>query len=115
MLSIPVEMEEAARIDGGSSFEILLFVILPQSVPALFVSGLFQFLYSWKDLLGPLIYLSDNKLYTLPVGLLYFESPTDKTYTVQLAAVVGALIPTIIFFIIGKRYFEEGINVAELK
>ncbi|MBN2535056.1 MAG: carbohydrate ABC transporter permease [Spirochaetales bacterium] len=115
MLSIPKEMEEAACIDGCNSFKTFIYIILPQSIPALVVSGLFQFLYSWKDLLGPLIYLADNKLYTLPVGLLYFESPTEVQYTVQLAAVVIALIPTVLFFIIGKRYFERGINIAELK
>jgi multiple sugar transport system permease protein len=115
MLSIPREMEEAARIDGCNSFKTFIYIILPQSVPALIVSGLFQFLYSWKDLLGPLIYLADSNLYTLPVGLLYFESPTEVQYTVQLAAVVIALIPTILFFIIGKRYFERGINIAEMK
>ncbi|MBN1698757.1 MAG: carbohydrate ABC transporter permease [Spirochaetales bacterium] len=115
MLSIPKEMEEAAMMDGCNSFKTFTKIILPQSMPALIVSGLFQFLYSWKDLLGPLIYLSDNKLYTLPVGLLYFESPTDVKYTVQLAAVVVALLPTVIFFIVGKRYFESGINIAELK
>jgi multiple sugar transport system permease protein len=115
MLAIPKEMEEAARIDGCNSFTTFIYVIIPQSVPVLIVSGLFQFLYSWKDLLGPLIYLSDSELYTLPVGLLYFESPTEVQYTVQLAAVVIALIPTVLFFVIGKRYFERGINIAELK
>jgi multiple sugar transport system permease protein len=115
MITIPKELDEAAVIDGCNSWQIYRRIILPQCVPVLFVSALFHFLYSWKDLLMPLIYLSNSKLYTLPVGLLFFESPTDFNYTMQLAAVVIALIPTVLFYIVGKRYFERGINIAEFK
>lgn len=115
MISIPKEMDEAAHMDGCGPLRIFWSVILPQTVPALIVSGLFAFLYSWKDLLGPLIYIRDGSWYTLPIGILYFESPTDFNFVVQLAAVVLALIPTIIIYIIGHRYLEKGINISELK
>ena len=114
MLTIPTEMEEAAVIDGCNTFQIWYKVIIPQSVPALFVSGLFQFLYSWRDLLAPLMFIQNKKLYPLSVGLLYFESPTEPQATVQMAAAVIALVPTIIFFAIGRRYLEAGIQL-ELK
>jgi ABC-type glycerol-3-phosphate transport system permease component len=115
MMTIPVEMEEAALMDGCSTFRIYWNIILPQSIPVLFVSGLFQFLYSWKDFLAPLIYIKNKNLYPLTVGLLFFESPTEVQYTIQLAAVVISLVPTVIFFIIGRRYLIQGIQITDLK
>ncbi len=115
MISIPREMDDAAHMDGCGPLRRFWSVIMPQTVPALIVAGLFAFLYSWKDLLGPLIYIRDGDWYTLPVGILYFESPTDFNFVVQLAGVVLALIPTVIIYIIGHRYLEKGINISELK
>jgi multiple sugar transport system permease protein len=115
MITLPKELDEAATIDGCNSFSILTKVIAPQCIPVFVVVSLFTFLASWKDLWNPLIYLSNSKLYTLPIGLLFFESPTNFEYTVQLAAVVIALVPTVIFYILGQRYLDRGINIAELK
>lgn len=116
MVSLPKEMDEAAKIDGCNTFQIFLQVILPQTKPALVVAGLFAFLGSWKDVWAPLIYLSSSaNFYTLPLGLLFFAGPTRVEYTVQLAAIVIALIPTVIFYVLGQKYLEKGINIAELK
>lgn len=115
MVGIPREMDEAAFIDGAGTFRIWRSILLPQVKPALFVAGLYCFLWSWKDFLGPLIYLNRKELYTLPLGIMFFESPTEVQYTVQLAAVVIALIPTLLIFGVGQRYFERGINIGELK
>ncbi len=116
MFGIPKEMDEAAWIDGAGTLKTFLKIILPQSKPALVVTGLFAFLYSWKDFLAPLIYLSNKKLWTLPLGLMFFTSAYSfKDYTAQLAAVVMALVPTVIIYIFGQRYFERGIAVTDLK
>jgi multiple sugar transport system permease protein len=115
MLAIPKEMDEAAQIDGCNSLSIFFRIILPQSIPVMIVAGVFTFMWSWKDLWGPLIYISNSKYYTLPIGLLFFESPTDFQYTMQLAAVLTALVPTAVFFILGQKYLEKGINISELK
>ncbi|MEM5947099.1 carbohydrate ABC transporter permease [Spirochaetia bacterium 38H-sp] len=115
MVGIPKEMDEAAFMDGAGTFRIWYSIVVPQVTPALFVAGLNSFLWSWKDFLGPLIYLNKKELYTLPLGIMFFESPTEVQYTVQLAAVVVALIPTLIIFAIGQKYFEQGINIGELK
>lgn len=115
MVSLPMELDEAAMIDGCNTFKIFTTVILPQARPALMVTALFTFLSSWKDVWGPLIYLSSSKFYTLPLGLLFFEGPTRVEYTVQLAAIVIALVPTGIIYFIGQRYLEQGINIADLK
>ncbi|MCL6589808.1 MAG: carbohydrate ABC transporter permease [Firmicutes bacterium] len=115
MITLPKELDEAAFIDGCNSFSILTKVIVPQCIPVMVVVALFAFLGSWKDFWNPLIYLSNARLYTLPIGLLFFESPTNFEYTTQLAAVVIALIPTAIFYILGQKYLDRGINIAEVK
>jgi multiple sugar transport system permease protein len=115
MLNVPKEIDEAAWIDGAGTWKTLWKILIPQIKPALVVVTLFTFLGSWKDLFGPLLYLSDAKNYTLPLGLLFFQSPTEKAYTVQLAAITIALIPTVIIYLLGNKYFEKGINVADLK
>jgi len=115
LLSLPKEIDEAAWIDGAGTWKTFLQVTLPQIAPAVIVAGLFGFLGSWKDLFGPLLYLSDAEYYTLPLGLLFFQSPTEKAFTVQLAAVAIALIPTVVLYLLGNRYFERGINVTDLK
>lgn len=115
MVTLPKELDEAAMADGATTLGVFFKVILPQSKPVLVVAGLFSFLGSWKDAWGPLIYLNSEKLYTLPIGLLYFQSPTQAQVTVQLAAIVIALIPTLIFYFLGQRYLERGVAIAELK
>ncbi len=115
MMSLPKDLDESAMIDGANTFTVFFRIILPQTKPALMVAGLFAFLFSWKDVWNPLIYLSSNKFYTLPLGLLFFTGPTRVEYTVELAAIVIALIPTIIIYFIGQRYLERGINIADLK
>jgi len=115
MVTLPKELDEAAMADGATTFDVFWRVILPQAKPALVVTGLFTFLGSWKDAWGPLIYLNSENLYTLPIGLLYFQSPTQAEITVQLAAIVIALIPTVIFYFLGQGYLERGVAIAELK
>jgi multiple sugar transport system permease protein len=115
MISIPKEMDEAAQMDGCGSFRLFYKIILPQSIPAIIVAFVFTFMWCWKDLWGPLIFINKSIFYTLPLGLLFFESPTDFQYTVQLAAVVIALVPTVLFYVFGNRYMERGINIADIK
>ncbi len=114
-VSLPVSIDEAATIDGCGPISIWWRIILPQSKPVLVVVSLFTFMWSWKDVWGPLIYLTDSKLYTLPVGLLMFESPFEVQYTQQLAAVVIAIIPTVLFYVFGQRYLDRGITIADVK
>ena len=75
-ISLPTSADEAATIDGCGPLSIWWRIIIPQSKPVLVVVSLFTFMWSWKDVWGPLIYLNDQNLYTLPLGLLMFESPS---------------------------------------
>jgi len=114
-VSLPKEIDEAAKIDGCGYLRIWWHVIMPQAKPVLIVSALFVFLGSWKDVFGPLIYLSERSSYPLAVGLLYFTSPNTNAYTLILVAIVIALIPTLIFFILAQKYLNNGVNIANLK
>jgi len=114
-ITLPREIDEAAKIDGCGYLRIWWNVIMPQAKPVLIVSALFVFLGSWKDVFGPLIYLSDRSSYPLAVGLLYFTSPTSNAYTLILVAIVIALVPTLLFFIFSQKYLNKGVNIANLK
>jgi len=109
-LGLPKDISEAARIDGCSEFGIFLRVILPLCKPALLVVALFQFLYTWNDFLGPLIYLTDQKDFTLALGLQSFQSQQGGTAWHHLmAASTLVVLPVIILFFFTQKSFIEGI------
>lgn len=115
MKGVPMSMDEAAKIDGANSFQVFFKVILPQIVPVLVVTALFTFLNSWKDTFGPLIYLRNENLYTVPLALMTFVSPQDPNRAILFTGLTVALIPTIIVYIFGQKQLEEGIVIADLK
>ena len=115
MKGVPMPMDEAAKIDGANSFQVFFKVILPQIVPVLVVTALFTFLNSWKDTFGPLIYLRNENLYTVPLALMTFVSPQDPNRAILFTGLTVALIPTIIVYIFGQKQLEEGIVIADLK
>jgi multiple sugar transport system permease protein len=109
-LGIPRELSEAARIEGASELQILWHVILPLARPALFTVALFQFLFSWNDFLGPLIYLNDQSKFTLALGLANMQSAIGLSdFGMIMAAAAVTVAPIILLFIFTQRYFVEGI------
>lgn len=115
-MTIPKELSEAARIDGCSEFRIFWGVILPLAKPALTVVALFQFLATWNDFLGPLIYLTDQKDYTLALGLQFFQSQTGGTqWHYLMAASTLVVAPVIVLFFLAQRVFIEGVSMSGLK
>ena len=112
---IPREMDEAAKIDGCSSLLIWLWIILPQSKPALITSALFVFMYTYKDVMAPLLYLGNQSRYTVAVAVLLFTSPNYTNFSLQFVGVALALVPTVIFFIISQKFTDSGIQIASLK
>lgn len=113
MKSIPRELDEAARIDGASSMQTYLYVILPCMKPVLMVVGLFAFRASWNDYLWPCIAMTGAKSLTLTAGLRYLHSQLESAYqaTLQAATVLSILFPLAIYFF-AQDYFLEGINVS---
>lgn len=114
-LSIPRDLDEAAYVDGASHWRIFISIIIPLTRPALVVVGLFSFLASWNDFLGPLVYLNSETKYTLALGLQQFKGMYAAEWHLMMAAATVVLAPAIIVFFIGQRYFIEGITLTGIK
>lgn len=115
-LTLPKDMSEAARIDGCNELQIFLRIILPLSKPALLVVAIFQFMATWNDFLGPLIFLSDQKDFTLALGLQSFQSQQGGTpWHLLMAASTLVVLPVIVLFFLAQRSFVEGIATTGAK
>lgn len=114
-LSIPYELDESAYIDGATPFQVYWTIILPLSKPALAVVGIFTFLSTWNDYLGPLIYLNSSDKYTLAMGLASFQGTYTAQWGYLMAAAAVVLAPIIVLFAFAQKYFVEGITLTGLK
>lgn len=114
--TIPIELAEAARIDGASLLTIYWNIYLPLAKPALAAFGVFAFMFSWNDLFTALIYLpSDLQTTTLPVGLALFQQQYGGKWTLMMAAVLISVLPIIVAFLIAQKQFIQGISMSGLK
>jgi multiple sugar transport system permease protein len=114
--TIPQELSEAARIDGCSEFRIFWQIILPLCRPALAVVALFTFLGTWNDFLGPLIYLTDERDFTLALALQSFQARSGLTdWHYLMAASTLVILPVIVLFLVAQRTFVEGIALTGTK
>jgi multiple sugar transport system permease protein len=114
-MTIPKELEEAARLDGCSTFGVFRHVVLPLSKPALVTVAIFTFIESWNDFLGPLIYTQSMEKKTLALGLNAFKTLQGTEYHLLMAASVAVLAPIIAIFFAAQRYFVEGITTTGVK
>lgn len=112
---IPSELCEAARIDGLSEYGIWLRIMLPNSKPAISTLVIFTFVNTWNDFLGPMIYLNDQNLKTLQIGLRMFITQYTAEYGLIMAASVVALIPVLIVFLSLQKYFVQGVASSGVK
>lgn len=113
--TIPKELDEAARIDGANHFTIYSRIIIPLSKPSLIVVGLFSFMGSWNDFLGPLVYLNDSNKFTLSLGLMQFNGMYTAQWQYMMAASAVVVLPIVIIFFLGQKYFIEGIAMTGMK
>lgn len=109
---IPMELSEAAKIDGASELRIWWQIVMPLARPALAAVAIFAFNGAWEDYLNPLIYLSDESKYTLQLGLTTFEAGGGGApqWNFMMAASLVVLVPVIVVFFVGQRYFIEGVT-----
>ncbi len=114
-LGLPNELGDAARVDGAGHFRTFWQVMLPLVKPALMVVAVFTFLGTWNDFLGPLIYLGDNQLFPLSLGLYAFRAQRTTEWALLMAASTITTVPLIIVFFFTQRYFLEGIKLTGLK
>jgi multiple sugar transport system permease protein len=114
--NLPMELDEAARIDGAGHPRVYFSITLPLIKPALVTSSIFAFIWSWNDFLGPLLYLNSTDKYTLPLALrLYNDQSSVSDYGATIAISVLALIPIALFFFIFQRFLVEGVATQGLK
>lgn len=115
MLGIPRDLDEAAMIDGANHPYILTRILLPILGPVLITVGLFTFITSWNDVLGPVIYLSDASRYTISLGLSMFKGGYGTNWVAIMCASTLAVMPALAMYLIGQKYFVEGIVLSGLK
>jgi ABC-type glycerol-3-phosphate transport system permease component len=115
MLTFPRELDESAEIDGASPFRIFRSIILPMCAPVLIVVGLFTFVATWQDVMGPLIYLDDPNYRTVSLGLEFFRSPYVDNRPLLMAGAVLAMLPVAALFLVAQRYIMSGIATTGLK
>jgi multiple sugar transport system permease protein len=113
-LTIPYELEEAARIDGCSRFGLYWRIIIPLAKPALASLAIFTFRSQWNAFLWPLIVVNDTAKMPIQVGLSFFRGMYDVQWELMLAGTLIALIPTLVVFALGQRYFTQGIALSGL-
>jgi multiple sugar transport system permease protein len=112
---IPQDLEDAAEIDGASTFQIYWRIMLPQVKPALAAVGIFAFLDSWNDLFGPLIFLNSIGNQTLPVALALFQGEFFSQVSVLMAGATLTVIPVLVVYFSAQKYFIQGITLTGIK
>jgi multiple sugar transport system permease protein len=112
--NIPRELEDAARIDGANSLQILRHVILPLSIPAVVTLSVFSFMASWNNYVWPL-FVVHGEMQTLPVGITLFSSRYNTEYGKMMAGTTIATVPVLIAFLLAQRFFVRGITLSGLK
>jgi multiple sugar transport system permease protein len=114
-LTIPPDLEDAGRIDGANTAQIIWHIILPVVRPAIATVAIFTFQSTWNDFLAPLIYLHDQTKYTVSLGLSFFRSNYDVRWAYLMAASLTVTLPVIIVFFLAQRTFIEGITLTGIK
>ncbi|MCY3867285.1 MAG: carbohydrate ABC transporter permease [Chloroflexi bacterium] len=111
-LTIPLDLDEAAKMDGASAFQIFARIILPLARPALGAVAVFEFVSTWNDFLSPLIYLSSDRNYTVSIGLAAFRNDYFTAWHLFMAAsAVAMLAPPAVFFL-AQKYFISGVALT---
>lgn len=114
-MSIPMELSEAARIDGANELRIYWSIIMPLAKPALATVAIFEFIARWRDYLGPLIYLNNQRLYTLSLGVYEYRSQYGAEWALLMAASVLITLPIILLFFFLQKTFVQGIALTGIK
>ena len=114
--TLPIELEEAARIDGASRLTILLRIVVPLSLPALATLAVIQFMWTWNDFLWPLVtILTNQNAFTLQLGLATFQGAHQTTWHLLAAANIMSMLPILVLFLAAQRFFVRGIATQGLK
>jgi N,N'-diacetylchitobiose transport system permease protein len=114
-ISIPVEIEEAAMMDGASTWRVLRSVLFPLVAPGVIATSIFAFIAAWNDYIFAYTFMKDQTMYTLPVWLASFATPTGTDFGAQMAASVLFSLPVVVFFILIQRNLVSGMSAGAVK
>ena len=114
-MTIPLELDEAARIDGCGRFGTFLRILLPLSKPALGVVTIFEFTWSWNNFMGPVIFLDSLKLFPVVLGLRQFQQRAGTDLQFMMAQTVLFVLPVLALFFVAQKQFIQGIVVSGVK
>lgn len=114
-LNIPIEVEEAAMIDGANSWQILWHITFPLLIPGMVSTSVFAFISAWNDYLTAYTFMKDQTMYTLPVWLASFQTPRGVDYGGQMAAATLFSLPVVILFLILQRHVTDGAAMGAVK
>jgi multiple sugar transport system permease protein len=114
-LGLPMEISEQARIDGANEFQVFLHIILPLAKPAVAVVIIFAAVQAWGEFLTPLLFLQDESLYPLSIGLQFYRQSHDVAYNLLMAASTLIVLPIIGLFLAFQRFFIQGVTAGSLK
>ena len=114
-LTVPKELEEAARMDGCNTFDIWWRILLPLVKPSVTTLAIFTFVFSWSDFLWPLIILNDPEMYTLPLGVAFLSNAFSSNWRLIAAGSIISIVPVIVLFLMLQRYFIRGSIQGALK
>ena len=115
MMTIPLDLDEAATIDGASRLQILRHVIIPMSIPAIVLVAVFTFTDVWNDFMGPLIYLNDPEKFTVSLGLSFFQGAKETSWHLLMAGSLMSMIPPMIVFFLAQKRLLGGLAAAGIK
>ncbi|WP_373480949.1 carbohydrate ABC transporter permease [Geminocystis sp.] len=113
--TIPLELEQAAALDGANSLQIIWYILFPLAKPAVITLSLFTFIGEWNDLFKPLVFTNNPNLTTVQLSLSSFQEQFTSNWSLLMAAVVISTLPVIILFIIGQKQFIEGVSTTGIK
>lgn len=111
-MTVPLELDEAAKIDGANAFQRFWNIMMPLARPALGAVAVFEFMSTWQDFLGPLIYLSSDRNYTVSVGLAAFRNDYFTAWHLFMAAAAVAMLVPLVVFFIAQKYFISGVTLT---
>ena len=114
-MTLPKELEDAAKIDGCGYFGIYWRIMLPLVKPAMAAIAIFQFMNSWNDFMGPLIYVNSEEITTISLGLFQFTSQHSSEFGMLMAAASMMILPVVAIFFLAQRHFIEGVTLTGMK
>jgi ABC-type glycerol-3-phosphate transport system permease component len=115
MMTIPLELDEAATLDGANRLQTLVYVLMPLMVPALVLVSVFTFVDVWNDFMRPLVYLNDPSKFTVSIGLAFFQGAKFTAWEMLMAGSLMAMLPPALLFFLVQRRLMGGIAATAIK